>query len=407
MPRLALIAFVAAACTACGGTSSVQGRGAPRTSLLDRPLAIRVTGAKAGSRVTVTARENGWSAHGTFRVPAGGTVDLAHASSLAGSYTGRHAMGLLWSMRPSGAVTGGPTPWDGGTVELDVTLGSRHLATTLATRRHSAPGLRTRVLDVAHDGLYGRFYSLPPDGKQHPGVVIWGGSEGGLSVEPDAKLLASHGFPTLALAYFAEPGLPAELARIPLEYFARAVRFVDRQPGVDPRRTVVYGESRGSEAALELGVHFPALVHGVVGIVPASEVEPGNVAQSFPGVPAWTLRGKAIPFEGSAANIPVEKIRGPILVSGGGQDLVWPSYYHALDIAERSRERHGPPVTVVNFPAAGHFGSAAPYLPSGDAFYHGGVRHPIGGTTAANAEARAALWPRILRFLRGVPEADS
>lgn len=407
MPRLTLIAVVAAACVACGGAHSVHVRVTPATSLLDRPLSIRITGARSGSRVTVTARENGWTAHGTFRVPAGGEVDLARVPSLGGSYTGRHAMGLFWSMRPAAALPGGPTPWDGGTVEFDVTAGGRHLATTLVTRRSAAPQLRTHVLDLARDGLYGRFYSLPPAGGAHAAVVIWGGSEGGLSVDPDARLLASHGFPTLALAYFAEPGLPKELGRIPLEYFARAVRFVDRQPGVDPNRVVVYGESRGSEAALELGIHYPTLVHGVIGIVPASEVGGGNVTYGFGKVAAWTFRGKAIPFVGQAANIPVERIHGPILVSGGGLDLVWPSYYHALDIAARSRELGGPPVTVVNFPAAGHFGSAAPYLPSSNAFYHGGTRYPIGGTTAANAAARADLWPRILRFLRGVPEARS
>jgi hypothetical protein len=48
-----------------------------------------------------------------------------------------------------------------------------------------------------------------------------------------ASLLAMNGYPALALAYFAAPGLPATLAGVPLEYFARAVRLLRAQPGVD------------------------------------------------------------------------------------------------------------------------------------------------------------------------------
>jgi dienelactone hydrolase len=404
VPRLPVIALAVVACTACGSSTAIRLRVVPQSSLLDQPLSIRVSGAKPGAILTISARENGWTAHAVYRVPRDGTIDVARAPSLGGSFTGRHPMGLLWSMRAAAAAPG-PTPLDGGSLQVEVTQGSRDLTSTLVTRRAATPGLQTRTLDVARDRLFGSYFTLPPDGRRHPAVLIFGGSEGGLSVAPDAKMLASHGLPTLALAYFAEPGLPPELGRIPLEYFARALRWLDRQPGVDPRRVVVYGESRGSEAALLLGVHYPALVHGVVGIVPSSEVEPGNVT-SGANVPAWTFRGKAVPFTGVRANIPVERIRGPILVAGGGLDLVWPSATHARDIAERSRARHGPAVVVYDYPFAGHFGYAVPYLPSSDGFSVGGVRHRIGGTTAANAEARADLWPRILRFLRRVPEAN-
>lgn len=72
-------------------------------------------------------------------------------------------------------------------------------------------------------------------------MLVLGGSEGGdsVSVVDTAGILAAHGYPTLALAYFKEPGLPSALERIPLEYFARALRMLRRQPDVDPAHLVV------------------------------------------------------------------------------------------------------------------------------------------------------------------------
>jgi hypothetical protein len=52
---------------------------------------------------------------------------------------------------------------------------------------------------------------------RRPALLIFGGSEGGLSGTLIAALLAAHGYPALALAYFNAPGLPATLSDIPLE----------------------------------------------------------------------------------------------------------------------------------------------------------------------------------------------
>ena len=50
---------------------------------------------------------------------------------------------------------------------------------------------------VRDDGLVGTFFA-PADGTARPGVLVVGGSDGGLS-EGMAALLASHGFAVLAL----------------------------------------------------------------------------------------------------------------------------------------------------------------------------------------------------------------
>jgi dienelactone hydrolase len=197
-----------------------------------------------------------------------------------------------------------------------------------------------------------------------PAVVAFGGSDGGQKMTPWARAFASRGYPALALAYFKEPGLPNQLRHIPLEYFARAVRFAAREPGVDPQRIAVLGISRGGEAALLVGSIYPSLVHGVIALVPDYQTNPG-----------WMLRGKEVPGD---ELIRVERIRGPVLTASGGRDEVWSSSVYTEQIEQRLADyRFRFPHERLNFPNAGH-----------------GLRR-----------SAPVLWPRVLRLLRRLREA--
>src|SRR5581483_9235287 len=180
------------------------------------------------------------------------------------------------------------------------------------------------------NGILGTFVT-PRAARHHAAVLVFGGSEGGLSSHmlAIAEHLAAHGYPALAIAYWAAPGLPQSLDRIPLEYFTRALTWLGARPEVASQRVTVLGFSRGSEAAELLGVNFPQLVHSVVALVPS------NVVHG----PSWTIGGAPLPYtdqwneprptDDPNAVIPVERIRGPIFLACAFDDEVWPSCEYA------------------------------------------------------------------------------
>jgi dienelactone hydrolase len=258
-----------------------------------------------------------------------------------------------------------------------------------------------RAESIAATGFYGLFWAPPPGTPRHPGVLEFGGSEG--SVSATGRLigaaLASAGYPTLDIAYFGEPGLPATLRDIPLEYFARALRWMARQPQVLKGQVYVMGASRGSEAALLLGAHYPALVHGVIANSP-SDVSHGSYPR--PGSAAWTFHGNPVPYTSAivspsvpaddpAAAIPVQDIRGPVFLDCGTDDQVWASCAYALRIESHlTAARFAYPHVLYRYLGAGHYVNLlVPYQP-GEILPN--LADPIGsGKTllaSANAHAR-------------------
>jgi dienelactone hydrolase len=246
-------------------------------------------------------------------------------------------MGLFWSMRAANAQDGGAFfPGRLTTVRLTASRDGRLLARARVLRRTELRGVRTRRTSLVTEGFVGRFYQPALDAPA-PGILLLGGSGGGLPGGEVPGLLASHGYPTLALAYFGTRGLARDLKEIQLEYFARALEWLGRQPGVDAARLVTYGASRGAEAALLLGSAYPALVRAVVAYAPSSVVNPGLPD----GGPAWTLGGRPVPYvdrcqlgDPDPPNCPdavirVETTAGPVFLVAGTSDLVWPSAPYA------------------------------------------------------------------------------
>lgn len=373
----------------CGGGSNRAGRVAIQTraasGLADAPVRVDVGGLDRGKRVTLRARWTAfdgavWASRTSLRADDDGAVTLR----------GVAGMRFLWGMRPAGP-NGSPLflpPAHGpSTVTLSVQAAGKTVAQASLSRRVTPASVRVRRLTVKRDGVSGALFT-PPGDSPRPAVLVFGGSEGG-NIDADAAgLLAAHGYPTLALAYFKAPGLPSRLQRIPLEYFVRAARILRRQRGVDPARLVTMGASRGGEASLLIASTFPDIVHGAIALVPNANVWPSPDGLD---IPAWTMHDRPL----RPGPIPVEQIDGPVLTAGAGLDSIWSSARYVQQIEQRLASKHFRfDHQAFTYPNAGHLISGAiPYLPPPT------DQSAFGGDGAADAAAKADLWPQILHYL--------
>ena len=412
LTALPVTVLLAACTTAAPSPAHAAVTVRPQTSLADQALQIRVTGLAAGEQATVQVSSTDatgvhWLASATYRADAAGNVDLSQAPASSGTYHGVSGMGLIWSMHPTGPDPAGAYFWH-NIVPLTFTLTVRVHGSRVASASFHRMFSRTAVADQTEslhaDGFVGEFWHSAATAARRPAILVLGGSEGGLpSLLP--ALLASNGYPALGVAYFAEPGLPKTLSRIPLEYLARAIRWLARQPGVDPARIAVLGISRGSEAAQLLGVHYPGLVHAVIASVPS------NVALcSYPGCtgPAWTLHGRALPYtsildttrpaDDPAAVIPDQRIQGPVFLDCAEADQTWTSCPYARAILSLLNAHHDHWTHVLYaYPGAGHqVGGLVPDEPEAPAAARSDLSY------AADQEAEELLWPHLLSFLAGL-----
>jgi dienelactone hydrolase len=422
----------------------------PKLSAADAPLTIRVSGLQPGAKVTlaltsVDAAGNLWSSSNIYSASSAGTADPAISPSLryveAGLGSAIDPMGPvdfmsaptlssgldpIWPFglmsRHGGASSTQAPPWywwakcslslhgqHGCTwskplsFTFTATSGKAHASVTV--QRGPALPVAASFESVAATGFYGVFWQPPASQDNHVGIVEFGGLSGGINI-PVGAMLAARGYPTLDLAYFGEPGLPQAPKGLSLEYFAKALHWLGRQPGIDPRRLWVMGWSMGSEAALLLGVDYPSLVHGVVGLAP-NDVADCSMGE---GSPVWTFRGKPVPCtnqfnnthptDNPAAVIPVARIHGPVLLECGEPDTTWASCAHSKAMmAELAAAHDTYPHELLDYPDAAHgLGMLLPYYPglaTAEAFFG------LGGDSAvADPLARADQWPKLLAFLR-------
>lgn len=429
----------------------------PNPAFADEDVRVGLRGLPAAALISVHAaidddQGRRWSSQARFRADSAGVIDASVQESLGGSYRGVASMGLFWSMESAAASADGNSNFAKNTtspdcVDFEAQLDGHVIARASLTRNYFAPGTMTRDLKIpnqAHGGAgeitVGRLF-IPPGHGPHPVVIVLSGSGGGFDLDK-AAALSRHGFAALALAYFGVAPLPTWLHRIPLEYFEAALTWLHEQPEIDTQRTGILGVSRGAELALLLGATFPQ-VRAIVAYAPSSVAWAASGRDKATGeiIPCWTWRGKPVPFAplplrgfmwGSAfpvvalkrpvmfrnlfraglrnreaverAAIPVENIRGPILLISSGDDHLWPAAEMSEAIIARLKRNGGAHAAEhLHFAHAGHM-LRYPHLPvtardSGNKHLRG-ARFSFGGTPEADAEAQSQAWRRAITFLR-------
>ncbi|MBP7705808.1 MAG: acyl-CoA thioesterase/BAAT N-terminal domain-containing protein [Candidatus Aminicenantes bacterium] len=412
----------------------------PDTAIMGTPFTITVIGLAPGGPVTLEAcstdkRGKEWRSSAVFSASGTGTVDVSSQAPVSGSYTGADIFGLLWSMKAPVPPNARPSSYaqdevDGWTVDFTATDAAGRSASARLRRVYQMPGQALVRVALEKDGMSGFLYH-PAGGGTFPGVLILGGSNGGL-YEWLAQALASNGFAALTLAYFGYPRLPAELVEIPIENFHRAAVWMKEQPAVRPGRLGLAGGSKGGELALLLASRYDDF-RAVVAWTPAAHVWEGLSQAYFSPdyVPrsSWAAGGKALPFVGFSARsedkekeqkgqldsfvalhqralaltapealeraaIPVERIKAPLLLISGTLDQTWPADAFCREIVARLHKAGFPfELKHVSHADAGH-GSFLPYLVTARTA-------PInGGSDRANAAAGFDSWKETVEFLR-------
>ncbi len=301
----------------------------PSAALFDQPVHIRLTSVTPKQRVTLHAQRGIWHAQAVFEADASGTIDLQTQAPVSGDYEGVDAMGLFWSMRSADPMAGFSHLWSDSLAPSVVSLRAEADGETIAEGQHQrefvASGVKRTV--VHEDGLRGVLFE-PNDEPLYPAVVMVSGSGGGLN-EFRAALLAAHGYAALALAYFNYEDLPSGLVEIPLEYFETAIHWLQKRGSIDPERIAFMGGSRGGELSLLLGATFPQ-IRAVVALVPSGYVWGGIDRSGVEGKPAWTYRGKPLPFVAAITDAQIAE-QNEALVSSGKPIPLTPGFIASLN----------------------------------------------------------------------------
>lgn len=387
-------------------------------------VSLRVAGLPPGKQVTIGAEiidRSGriWRSSANFNSTNRGEVDVSKQAPLAGSYSGVDPLGLFWSMEDTKEISKDQSKVDtdqATNVTFRVTSDGKLLAERGQKRWRQMPGVTST--EVREKGLVATFFK-PQGDRPRPGIILVGGSEGGIGWQRNTgAILASHGYATLALAYFGMEGIAKDLQKVPLEYCQEAITWMTAHPSVDSRRLAAVGVSKGAELALLLGSWFPQ-IKAVAAYAPSAVVFQCT-APGFPRVSSWSFKGEELPFvpyapserfaksrklvdlyEASLENqaafdkavIQIEKTQGPILLISGKDDSLWPSTKMSdLIIARLKQHKFRHAYTHVAYDDAGHAIARPGYFPTADTLRNG-------GSLQGNAHAQAKGWKELLAFL--------
>ncbi|XP_078528037.1 bile acid-CoA:amino acid N-acyltransferase-like [Lissotriton helveticus] len=402
----------------------------PKVSLADEPVRIFISGLEPNQLVTLRASlldEKGFlfTSRVFYRGDASGEVDLERAEAIGGDFRGVLPMGLLWALSSEKPfhrlmkrdVIGSPyriTVEVFDSVQLEPSPTVKPLASQTFERWYVAPGVRR--IAIREGRVRGALF-LPPGDGPFPGVIDMFGGVGGLT-EFRSGLLASRGFATLALAYFAYDDLPNFLSEVDLEYFEEAADLLLKHPKVLGPTVGVVSVCKGAEIALAMAtflkqVSATVCINGTNSIngmtlryrdlcIDGSPYVPERVrTTSYGAMEIYDVLVDPHAPEHQDCILPVERASGSLLFIVGGDDRNYNSKLYADEVLVRLKRNGKTNGRLLFYPGAGHL-----IEPPGSPLCRIAIA-PIfplpllwGGELTAHGKAQEHSWKEIQHFLR-------
>jgi len=412
----------------------------PKVALYDQKKDICVSELPSFGKVRINAsfclpwaKDVLFESSGWFTSDKDGRVDLAQQKPDSGSYDFIDSMGLIES-----AQSQDPKVMEKIAKNISVNE-SMFITIVVECEQERASEKLERLFKTAEiksqritDEFVGElFYSELPDRK----TIVWlAGSGGGLGINsPVCAPLASHGFNVLSVPFFGEKGLPAQLSRIPLEYFEKVFHWLSNNPITAGKDIQILGMSKGAELALVLASRN-GLIKKVAVWAPH--------AYSFQGIAykdesSWTYAERDLPFirlknrwvlgnvlhsfiknepfefasvykkgvsvakNKEAARIRVEEAQADLLFTSKNCGM-WNTYDGSVKIME-TLQKCGYPHSyhLVVYEDAGEPYMVPYVLPAGMNSVKMAPRMVLsmGGTLEGNAYARVDAWEKAIAFL--------
>eukprot|EP00079_Xenopus_tropicalis_P027980 XP_012822463.1 PREDICTED: acyl-coenzyme A amino acid N-acyltransferase 2-like [Xenopus tropicalis] len=332
-------------------------------------------------------------------------------------------MGLFWALKPT-------TPYR-RLIKQDV-MGSPFLVhlelypsvllvpsedhlpavTTVVERWYVAPGVQR--LQVRDGCVRGALF-LPPGEGPFPGVIDMFGGLGGL-LEFRSSLLASRGFASLALAYFAYKDFPKFMPIADLPYFEEAAQFLLRNPKVSGDGVGVVAMCKGAEIALCMASYLPQVkatvcINGTNALYGYSLTYGDISKEAIPyQIQKVQLHSETIQFNSALEDprkpecqdsvIPIERARGPVLFCVGDKDQNCDTLFCANEALARARKKGKQNVYVRRYPGAGHLlePPGSPFCTVSQSAY---FPLPViwGGELVPHCTAQETCWREMRDFL--------
>ena len=219
--------------------------------------------------------------------------------------------------------------------------------------------------NVKENGFYGSYYKPEIDNYQGKCLIVFGGSMGSFMLtELCAEKFYEAGLNVIAVAFRDCEGLPDELHDIPLETVGNCIKWAKENVA---DKVGVWGISLGGQLALTLGVYYKDYVSLVVAVNPMHYYQQGMTSLKkleFLNCSCWTFNGKPLPYYSISVTsdefkkqtkkdarklheficysefykreyenldktasymIPVEEIKGSVLLLSAGEDRLLPS----------------------------------------------------------------------------------